>query len=257
MKRARVERRVERVLCTTCKAGVVDTELLPCGHMFHSTCLLRWLAHWQRCPLCHSAIEGTALAVPRPPISTGTSVSYMVLPEPSSMQLGLAGRGAVVPALASMHLRGGLQLSLARRAMAIQAMQPPPRLQLRADASFATLAPPVPSRAVHSDALHAVQPPASSASGGGAAACLHAFHHSGGAAVVQAHLVDHSGPKRMRTSSPGSAAPPAPVPAHGMGHPGTRRAPGGQMLQRPLGSPLSSLSLVPAALSCSTYYADQ
>lgn len=257
MKRARVERRVERVLCTTCKAGVVDTELLPCGHMFHSTCLLRWLAHWQRCPLCHSAIEGTALAVPRPPISTGTSVSYMVLPEPSSVQLGLAGRGAVVPALASMHLRGGLQLSLARRAMAIQAMQPPPRLQLRADASFATLAPPVPSRAVHSDALHAVQPPASSASGGGAAACLHAFHHSGGAAVVQAHLVDHSGPKRMRTSAPGSAAPPAPVPAHGMGHPGTRRAPGGQMLQRPLGSPLSSLSLVPAALSCSTYYADQ
>ena len=191
---------------------MVDTELLPCGHMFHSSCLLRWLAHWQRCPLCHSAIEGTALAVP-PPESTGTIVSYMVLPDPSSMQLGLAGRGAVVPALASMHLRGGLQLSLARRAMAIQAMQPLPRLQRRAGASSATLAPPVPSRAAYRDALHAVQSPASSASGGGAAACLHAFHHSGGAAVVQARLVDHSGPKRMRTSAPGSAAPPAPVPA--------------------------------------------
>jgi hypothetical protein len=211
MKRARVVRCVSSVPCTACNAGLVDTELSPCGHMFHSKCLVRWLAYWQRCPLCHAAIKGTTLATP-PARNSASNVPYMVLPESAhSMQLSLSRRAAALSAPAPLT---GARFFTAP-------MLPAPSHVMHRSASTGSLQA-LQNRALQTRAsvglLRAMQAPTSSASGGGPTARLPAFQcHSGGAALRLLRPSAPGGPhpispKRVRASALDGAIPLAPVP---------------------------------------------
>ncbi|XP_065566298.1 E3 ubiquitin-protein ligase ARK2C-like [Artemia franciscana] len=51
--------------CTICLCYFKDEEnvrRLPCMHLYHTTCVDRWLSSNKRCPMCHVDIE-TVLTV--------------------------------------------------------------------------------------------------------------------------------------------------------------------------------------------------
>jgi len=54
--------------CASCHLTNVDTQLRPCGHMFHEKCLKSSLQASMdakpKCPLCHTPIESALLAIP-------------------------------------------------------------------------------------------------------------------------------------------------------------------------------------------------
>lgn len=53
--------------CALCTSTNVDTQLRPCGHMFHGRCLkpsLQNAAGPPKCPLCHTPMQSAILAVP-------------------------------------------------------------------------------------------------------------------------------------------------------------------------------------------------
>lgn len=53
--------------CPFCPELNVDTQLRPCGHLFHGSCLKPWLQEAQGipgCPVCHVPISSCVLAVP-------------------------------------------------------------------------------------------------------------------------------------------------------------------------------------------------
>jgi hypothetical protein len=50
------------IRCTVCQTGVVDTELIPCGHFFHGECMMRWLQTSDSCPICQQNISKFVLA---------------------------------------------------------------------------------------------------------------------------------------------------------------------------------------------------
>ena len=48
-----------RILCTICTEvfdGIRDVSVVPCGHMFHSACLGRWLSQSMTCPQCRNHV---------------------------------------------------------------------------------------------------------------------------------------------------------------------------------------------------------
>ena len=48
-----------RILCSICTEvfdGISDVSVVPCGHMFHSSCLGQWIAQSLTCPQCRSRI---------------------------------------------------------------------------------------------------------------------------------------------------------------------------------------------------------
>jgi hypothetical protein len=53
--------------CLFCTGTRVDTQLLPCQHFFHGTCLRTWLLEADgvpQCPVCCSSIASCVLAIP-------------------------------------------------------------------------------------------------------------------------------------------------------------------------------------------------
>ena len=64
-KRARTESSVSSARCPFCRRGRVDTQLMPCAHLFHGQCLRPWLEATVTtpvCPLCSVAISNCVLA---------------------------------------------------------------------------------------------------------------------------------------------------------------------------------------------------
>ena len=64
-KRARTEPSVSSARCPFCRRGRVDTQLMPCAHLFHGQCLRPWLEATVTtpvCPLCSVAISNCVLA---------------------------------------------------------------------------------------------------------------------------------------------------------------------------------------------------
>jgi len=48
-----------RILCTICTElfdGTSDVSVVQCGHMFHGTCLTRWIAQNMSCPQCRNRV---------------------------------------------------------------------------------------------------------------------------------------------------------------------------------------------------------
>ena len=53
--------------CTLCSSVNVDTQLRPCGHMFHGRCLKPSLQNAigpPKCPICSTPMQSAILAVP-------------------------------------------------------------------------------------------------------------------------------------------------------------------------------------------------
>ncbi|POO00304.1 43kDa postsynaptic protein [Trema orientale] len=57
--------------CVICLAKVMLGSQLPCSHMFHTDCILRWLGRRLSCPVCRSEFElpppTTTTTIPPPP----------------------------------------------------------------------------------------------------------------------------------------------------------------------------------------------
>ncbi|PRQ46695.1 putative transcription factor C2H2 family [Rosa chinensis] len=56
---------VEGAICSVCVEGFQAEEegaigdrgkRVPCGHVYHETCIAKWLSHSNSCPLCRSTI---------------------------------------------------------------------------------------------------------------------------------------------------------------------------------------------------------
>ena len=64
--------------CALCSTVSVDTQLRPCGHMFHGRCLKPSLQNAlgpPKCPLCDTSMQSAILAVPTAaPVEDGHSV---------------------------------------------------------------------------------------------------------------------------------------------------------------------------------------
>lgn len=60
-------------MCALCHDTNVDTQLRPCGHMFHETCLkpsLQTAMRQPKCPIDHIPMQSALLAVPTEDVST-------------------------------------------------------------------------------------------------------------------------------------------------------------------------------------------
>jgi hypothetical protein len=42
--------------CAICRDSMDTAKKLPCGHMFHLTCLRSWLEHHGSCPTCRRSL---------------------------------------------------------------------------------------------------------------------------------------------------------------------------------------------------------
>lgn len=72
------ERQVEvpsSTTCSLCTTIGVDTQLRPCGHMFHGSCLKPVLtaSGLPKCPICQTSMQSAILAVPTPAGMDGTA----------------------------------------------------------------------------------------------------------------------------------------------------------------------------------------
>ncbi|RHY35387.1 hypothetical protein DYB32_000142 [Aphanomyces invadans] len=47
--------------CSVCLTGNAHTQIVPCGHIFHSRCFLRWYRSNRTCPLCRSSVDRVQL----------------------------------------------------------------------------------------------------------------------------------------------------------------------------------------------------
>lgn len=63
--------------CALCMQVTVDTQLRPCGHMFHGRCLKPSLSGMcpPKCPLCNVSMQSAILAVPSAATDIGAAVA--------------------------------------------------------------------------------------------------------------------------------------------------------------------------------------
>ncbi|KAL3532524.1 hypothetical protein ACH5RR_006045 [Cinchona calisaya] len=50
----------ECIVCMESFESSVGGKQVPCGHVFHSTCIARWLSDHNSCPLCRSIVFSAA-----------------------------------------------------------------------------------------------------------------------------------------------------------------------------------------------------
>ncbi|CAK5094189.1 unnamed protein product [Aphanomyces euteiches] len=48
--------------CSVCLTANAHTQIVPCGHIFHSRCFLRWFRTNRSCPLCRGSVGAVQLA---------------------------------------------------------------------------------------------------------------------------------------------------------------------------------------------------
>jgi len=87
-------------ICALCTEVNVDTQLRPCGHMFHGRCLKPSLQNATgppKCPICHTPMQSAILAVP-----SGTAASTE----------GAAGAGAIAGAVGATGSVGAMDTSV-------------------------------------------------------------------------------------------------------------------------------------------------
>jgi hypothetical protein len=56
----KVKNKLEYPICSVCISDVQkddETILLPCGHMYHSKCIMEWLKENNTCPVCRFEIK--------------------------------------------------------------------------------------------------------------------------------------------------------------------------------------------------------
>ncbi|KAF6160060.1 hypothetical protein GIB67_032897, partial [Kingdonia uniflora] len=61
--------------CSICieefKNSGKDAKQMPCGHVYHSTCISPWLSRYNTCPICRSLVPLPASSGPRISIQGG------------------------------------------------------------------------------------------------------------------------------------------------------------------------------------------
>lgn len=83
--------------CSLCTSVNVDTQLRPCGHMFHGRCLKPSLQNASgppKCPICNTSMQSAILAVPSAATDGGAAAAG---PQPQVMLSG-GENGAGAPA---------------------------------------------------------------------------------------------------------------------------------------------------------------
>lgn len=83
--------------CALCTSVNVDTQLRPCGHMFHGRCLKPSLQNATgppKCPLCHTSMQSAILAVPSGSGTDGTAAGAGVTPAADGVANVGSGAGA-------------------------------------------------------------------------------------------------------------------------------------------------------------------
>lgn len=85
--------------CAICHKTNVDTQLRPCGHMFHEQCLkpsLQACMGAPKCPIDHTPMQSALLAIPTDENANPRSAGAPVLPQPSTWSSTQMQQGQVV-----------------------------------------------------------------------------------------------------------------------------------------------------------------
>eukprot|EP00597_Dinobryon_sp_UTEXLB2267_P012558 CAMPEP_0170127136 /NCGR_PEP_ID=MMETSP0020_2-20130122/20221_1 /TAXON_ID=98059 /ORGANISM="Dinobryon sp., Strain UTEXLB2267" /LENGTH=424 /DNA_ID=CAMNT_0010360459 /DNA_START=46 /DNA_END=1320 /DNA_ORIENTATION=+ len=70
--------------CLVCREEMETGKKLPCGHIFHLTCLRTWLQHQQSCPLCRADIPvSNAAAEAAAPVNNDAAAEVRTPTEPT------------------------------------------------------------------------------------------------------------------------------------------------------------------------------
>ncbi|KAM7527900.1 hypothetical protein LguiB_031310 [Lonicera macranthoides] len=60
--------------CTICMDGLQSSngigKQVPCGHVYHPTCITKWLSLQHSCPLCRSNFSGQRKTNPPTPVAS-------------------------------------------------------------------------------------------------------------------------------------------------------------------------------------------
>lgn len=85
--------------CALCGETNVDTQLRPCGHMFHERCLkpsLQSLMGPPKCPIDHIPMQSALLAVPTDENTKPQPVTAPMQPQPTAWRASPVGHGQAV-----------------------------------------------------------------------------------------------------------------------------------------------------------------
>lgn len=122
-------------ICIICREDMVNhSKKLPCGHIFHTTCLRSWFQRQQTCPTCRLNILRTpainSTAMPRPADEPGNAAG----PAAAQPAPVLNGAGNVIPG-ATPGVAAAPDIRLAANGTAGRGTAPPNFAELFGDAS--------------------------------------------------------------------------------------------------------------------------